>query len=518
VENKEQGKIDDDGVFVPGAVKHTRDSTGAASDSSVSLDSLWPEPDWHIWILNGIEPDIVAHLAVLYKGLRTKPRPPQFSLSAAQWESGYKRAIKALQAHFLEIRTRNDLGQIHRRHAQMLDLDYERLHANKLQFSISYPYYAAGHGGTRTVSPNTILSVRQEQLAKWATRLGWPQNSNVLRAGLVPILFTDMSWRVCKVYANGYSWNEVPYATEQEAMTATLDAITKFEVAPPRSKRIPIPERPVAKDVQRVGPDWRQGRDVGTEQLMAEYRLRAVQFGESLSQKERQQWVNEAFDALADLADICGIPRTWIGLGQPGLAVAFGARGRSNAMAHFEPTLRVINLTRRRGAGSLAHEWGHALDNRLCITMGAALLEGHPYISEVIPLGWGTELEKRENGKYRGVIRQYEQFSSAVLTARASAFLQRSHAIARDSRGGRYFIRRRELFARAFESSIQDMLAKQARMSPWLVYGTRAEDYQGVDQRYHPYPEGTERDRISGIFAGLMAALSALTSARAPAR
>ena len=31
-------------------------------------------------------------------------------------------------------------------------------------------------------------------------------------------------------------------------------------------------------------------------------------------------------------------------------------------MAHYEPARNVINLTRLKGAGSLAHEWGHALD------------------------------------------------------------------------------------------------------------------------------------------------------------
>ncbi|MBR2748247.1 MAG: hypothetical protein IKD95_07880, partial [Bacteroidales bacterium] len=35
------------------------------------------------------------------------------------------------------------------------------------------------------------------------------------------------------------------------------------------------------------------------------------------------------------------------------------------ALAHYEPMKEVINLTRMKGAGSLAHEWFHALDNQL---------------------------------------------------------------------------------------------------------------------------------------------------------
>lgn len=43
--------------------------------------------------------------------------------------------------------------------------------------------------------------------------------------------------------------------------------------------------------------------------------------------------------------------------------VLLGSRGIAGAAAHYEPLRQVINLTKMHGAGSLAHEWGHALDN-----------------------------------------------------------------------------------------------------------------------------------------------------------
>lgn len=48
------------------------------------------------------------------------------------------------------------------------------------------------------------------------------------------------------------------------------------------------------------------------------------------------------------------------------LGLAFGARGRGgkdSGAAHYEPASVVINLTKKQGSGSLAHEWFHALDN-----------------------------------------------------------------------------------------------------------------------------------------------------------
>ena len=59
------------------------------------------------------------------------------------------------------------------------------------------------------------------------------------------------------------------------------------------------------------------------------------------------------------------------------LAIAFGARGSGSALAHFEPARNVINLTKLKGAGSLAHEWGHALDFFLGMNCG-----GRHFISE----------------------------------------------------------------------------------------------------------------------------------------
>lgn len=52
------------------------------------------------------------------------------------------------------------------------------------------------------------------------------------------------------------------------------------------------------------------------------------------------------------------------------LAIAFGTRGSGNALAHYEPEREVINLTKMRGAGSLAHEWGHAMDDIIGKALG----------------------------------------------------------------------------------------------------------------------------------------------------
>lgn len=70
------------------------------------------------------------------------------------------------------------------------------------------------------------------------------------------------------------------------------------------------------------------------------------------------------FEALKDLAAALQVSDKDIAY-QGTLAIAFGARGSGNAAAHYEPLRKVINLTKMHGAGSLAHEWWHGLDDYL---------------------------------------------------------------------------------------------------------------------------------------------------------
>lgn len=123
---------------------------------------------------------------------------------------------------------------------------------------------------------------------------------------------------------------------------------------------------PHLQHVKRVGTDWRNGRDVTADDLIEQFGFRAVEYGEWLPQKERQEVVNMAYDCFADLADALNLDPKDVSLGGE-LAVAFGARGRGgkgSALAHFEPARNVINLTRMSGAGSVAHEWWHAFDHK----------------------------------------------------------------------------------------------------------------------------------------------------------
>ena len=114
--------------------------------------------------------------------------------------------------------------------------------------------------------------------------------------------------------------------------------------------------------ISRTGDDYRNGKNITGKDMMETFNFKGGEFGNWLNENDRQQSLNFGYDALLDLSKALNIHPTDISLGK-NLSIAFGSRGSGNALAHYEPDRTVINLTKMKGAGSLAHEWGHALDD-----------------------------------------------------------------------------------------------------------------------------------------------------------
>lgn len=124
------------------------------------------------------------------------------------------------------------------------------------------------------------------------------------------------------------------------------------------------PQLRKAANLPRIGTDRRAG-NITPDAFAAAFGFRGVQFGNYVEGDRRQSDLNESHDAFLDMAAALGLPARSLAL-SGGLGMAFGARGRGgDAVAHFEPLQFVINITKTRGPGSLAHEWFHALDNYL---------------------------------------------------------------------------------------------------------------------------------------------------------
>jgi hypothetical protein len=151
---------------------------------------------------------------------------------------------------------------------------------------------------------------------------------------------------------------------------------------------LPVPE--IAK---REGAERRK-TDATPEMFAETFAPRGIEFGNWNNQAERQEVMNHAYDGLLDLADALGIPAKALMLNGD-LAIAFGARGQGlvGAKAHYEIDYGIINLTKMKGAGSLAHEWMHAFDHYLARLDTKAS-------SEKIPNKRGDLVYKQSSDKY----------------------------------------------------------------------------------------------------------------------
>lgn len=134
---------------------------------------------------------------------------------------------------------------------------------------------------------------------------------------------------------------------------------------------------PQLKDIERIGTDYRKGKNIIGDNYLTKFGFRGGEFGNWLSSSERQQSLNYGYDALMDLSRTLQINPADLSLDHH-LSIAFGARGsKKSPLAHYEPLREVINLTKMRGAGSLAHEWAHALDNAIGKRNGCEMATEH---------------------------------------------------------------------------------------------------------------------------------------------
>ncbi len=200
--------------------------------------------------------------------------------------------------------------------------------------------------------------------------------------------------------------------------------------------------------------------------------------------------------AMFDLQKILGFPAK--AMGQFGkLGIAFGARGRGSALAHYEPYSGMINLTRFNedpaikalaqgrivkrttainrklysgGIGSLGHEYGHAIDyfvgsyidkdsKEFSLSHGDSVSTDFPeelmtgdspraLMAQFLQKVMFTDRSSKKYTSYYGKLRKYFEY----------------HRRKRD-----YLLRRNEIFARAFEMFITFKLRKKKQRNRFLV-------------------------------------------------
>jgi hypothetical protein len=256
------------------------------------------------------------------------------------------------------------------------------------------------------------------------------------------------------------------------------------------------PEERRNENRTRVGTDWRNGKNITPEIFTNAFGFRGVEFGNWVENTRRQEALNETYDAFMDMANALGLSPRSISLNGT-LGMAFGARGKGKAMAHYEPGKVVINLTKKKGAGSLGHEWFHALDNYFSrkFDRNGEFITDRPKTR----IGKDGKLDERIRTEV------LKAFKDLIDTINASGLKERS-SILDSTKSKAYWNTTIEMAARSFENFLITKLDSQNEQNDFLANFKETGDWlsqTGLNLDNYPYPLDSESDAINSSFKNL---------------
>lgn len=296
------------------------------------------------------------------------------------------------------------------------------------------------------------------------------------------------------VLLNKQSHSVIAFDKYKEILEDIIDHIVKLRVESEAKKPKKSNSRkqkkgkwipPQLTHLKREGKDHRHGHNVTGDDFMKCFGIRGGEFGNWTNDHDRQVNLNMAFDAFCDMADALNISRRdigLIGLETGALAIAFGARGRSGALAHYEPEREVINLTKMKGAGSLAHEWGHALDDyigKMSEIHRFGKLASMTLVDQKIPDCFRSVIHALCLNENHGITKYYSDSSTFGEMFNAS--------------GHGYWTSNEELFARAFACYVKDKLSGR---NDYLVGHADVGKAEHQGKTIYVYPVGEERKQF----------------------
>lgn len=264
-----------------------------------------------------------------------------------------------------------------------------------------------------------------------------------------------------------------------------------------------IPNERYDTNQPRVGQDMRNAQDVTPQMFSEAFGFRGVQFGNYVEGARRQKDLNDAYDALMDLAAVLDVPPKALSLNGE-LGLAFGARGTGGkhpASAHYESGQVVINLTKGSGAGSLAHEFWHSLDSYFSRQTG----KKDDFATDRTDVSLAARDAKyyfNDDGIRKEMI---DAFGAVVKAINGTAIKQRSGSL--DARRTKeYWGTGIEMSARAFERYVIAKLHDNGFANDYLAnvvseeYWNAAEALGIGEGGSYPYPTESELPAIRGGF------------------
>lgn len=268
---------------------------------------------------------------------------------------------------------------------------------------------------------------------------------------------------------------------------------------------------------ERVGEDYRNGKNVDNAMLMETFGVNGITYGNWVSGPERQAKLNATHDAFLDLANLLGIPPRAISL-NGSLGFQFGASGTGGHAAHYRRDDVSINLTRKKGDGTLAHEWWHALDHYFMRAHAGMDMEmGSDHARSRITPGSARRVETG------GIRYDYQHSTPGMNEDAGRVFAELVHAIKRSkyadrsaAMGRKYWGSNVEMTARAFQAYIVRKARNAGILNEYLSAYQSKEVFSEIDRAFfestgidrYPYPTDEEMEKFAPLFDRFFAALT----------
>lgn len=349
------------------------------AEKYVKKDNVWKKPDYQAMLDEGIPLGVVFFMKKARDSLNASPQYPYRDNTPEKRldrQKQYIETVRELQAVVEGVRTVEDVMQVCDRF--FLDNGYlEKRHG----YGSTPAYQGTKKGSDNPVITNKLFrALRVHSPAEFErdyTRQAQKEQFGVAKDQKVPRGY-ELHLYDGKGYSRNRDWKEgTYYVTKSYSILqdnlSTREAALRWAQEHAKGRGKSGKQRfvpPQFEHITRTGPDYRNGQEIVGQHYLDTFGFRGGEFGNWLNQNDRQASLNMGFEALKDLAAALHVSDKDIAY-QGTLAIAFGARGSGNAAAHYEPLRKVINLTKMHGAGSLAHEWWHGLDDYLGGKMGA---------------------------------------------------------------------------------------------------------------------------------------------------
>lgn len=206
-------------------------------------------------------------------------------------------------------------------------------------------------------------------------------------------------------------------------------------------------------------------------EIMYKYHIKGFEFGNWVTQEQRAEYVAALGTTLEELYSVIGSRN--LGFDR-NVGIAFGARGARGAIAHYEPVCNMINLTREHGAGSLAHEYGHAID----YNFGGFVDQHKKHTSLSGGRSTAAILPDNVGGILRHLVNQIvDSIRNGKNFAKMEEINKEQMAIDGKVVFSEYFFRRTEIFARFFEQYVSYCLyergiSNRLLAKSWATYAS----------------------------------------------